>query len=535
MLRLHNSTIPRAAALLSFALALLCISGPAAAQQDEVPSRKTAGSNATHHTDAMDRFAELAELPFPENAPADATAKTLMEELYFQRACQVYLWALPAMNCVAMRDGSAKTFGPGYSVMPIWRERLNAKTLVTTPNSDVVYAMAFLDLEQDGPMVVEVAAGLQGILDDFWQRPLTGPKTDSVLGVPSPDGKRWFGDVGLVGPDEGKGGTYIILPPDYEGPEPEGGFVYRSRTYNVFIFWRAFFQDPSDLSKPVAVMEATKIYPLGKKEQARPMKFPEGSGVPADLLFPRDASYFELLAEFIDDEFVDPTELDMRGMLAGIGIVKGRPFAPSARQREILGRAALTAFKMGKAMFTHGVNEMEGGRQWPDRQYVNPFVGGSPFFLADSYLRLDSRILYFSNAYSVSPAMATDFVGKGAKYPCTFRDSEGEILSGGQSYKLHLPAGIPAKIFWSVTVYDADNASGLDNGQPLPSINTMDRPQANADGSIDIHFGPEKPAGAANWLRTVPGKAWFTIVRLYGPDQPYFDGTWKPDDIIKLK
>lgn len=481
-----------------------------------------------------DRFAELAEQPFIENAATDAAAKTLMEELYFQRACQVYLWALPAMNCVAMRDGSAKAFDPGYNVMPIWRERLDPKTLVTTPNSDVIYAMAFLDLKKDGPMVVEVAAGLQGILDDFWQRPLTGPLTESGLGLPSPDGKRWFGDVGLVGPDGGKGGKYIVLPPDYKGTEPTDGFVFRSRTYGVFIFWRAFFQDPADLSKPVAVMEATKIYPLGRKESAKPMKFPEGSGIPADLLFPRDSGYFDMLARFIDHEYVDPTEMDMRGMLASIGIVKGKPFMPTVRQREILDRAALTAFKMGKAMTTHGIAEMEGGLQWPDRQYVNPFMGGSPFFYENTYMSLDNRTLYFLNAYSVSPAMAINIVGMGAKYPTTFRDADGDILSGGKPYKLHLPAGIPAKLFWSVTVYDVDNASGLDNGQPLPSINSMDRPQANADGSIDIYFGPEKPEAAANWLRTVPGKSWFILLRLYGPDQPYFDNTWKPDDIVKL-
>jgi hypothetical protein len=483
---------------------------------------------------AGDRFTDLAEQPFVEGAPTDATAMTLMEELYFQRACQVYLWALPAINTVAMRDGSAKAYGAGYNVMPIWKERLNAKTLVTTPNSDVIYAMAFLDLEKDGPMVIEVPPGLQGILDDFWQRPLAGPLTDSRLGVPSADGKRWFGDVGLVGPDQGKGGNYIILPPDYEGEVPKDGFVFRSRTYDVFIFWRAFFQNPKDLSKPVARMEATKIYPLGKQANVKPMKFPDASGVPADLLFPRDASYFDMLSRFIDHEYVDPTDMDMRGMLASIGIIKGKPLTPTKRQREILNDAAMTAFKMGKAMTTHGIQDMEGGLLWPDRQYVNPFMGGSPFFYADTYMNLDNRMLYFLNAYSASPAMAITMVGKGAKYPTTFRDADGNILSGDKTYKLHLPAGIPAKLFWSVTVYDLDTASGLDNGQPLPSINTMDRPMVNADGSTDIYFGPDKPKGADNWLRTVPGKAWFILLRLYGPEKPYFDNTWKPDDIVKV-
>lgn len=481
----------------------------------------------------QDSTKALADLPFFENYPTDATANALLEELLFQRAVQSYLWALPAMNVVAMKEETERLFGAGYNIMPVWRSRLDQTTLVTTPNSDVVYAMAFLDLEKDGPMVVEVAPGLQGILDDFWQRPLSGPLTDNKLGLPSPDGKRWFGDVGLVGPDEGEGGTYVVLPPDYEGEEPDDGYVFRSRTYGVFIFWRAFFQDPADLSKPVAAMEQTRIYPLGGREQAKPMQFPEGSGVPANLLFPRDVSYFDMLARFVDHEYVDPTEMDMRGMLATLGIVKGVHFNPDSRMRAMLDRAALTAFKMSKAIVSHGIREMPGGLQWKDRQYVNAFIGGDPFFYSESYLNLDNRTAYFTDAYSLSPAMAMNFVGMGAKYPVALRDADGELLSGGHSYKLRLPPDIPAKLFWSVTVYDAEHASGLDNGQPLPSLNSMDRPHVDADGSVTIHFGPEKPDGADNWLRTVPGRGFFAIVRLYGPDQAYFDNTWRPDDLVR--
>jgi hypothetical protein len=130
--------------------------------------------------------------------------------------------------------------------------------------------------------------------------------------------------------------------------------------------------------------------------------------------------------------------------------------------------------------------------------------------------------------------MAMNFVGMGAKYPVTFRDANGDLLIGSSSYKLHLPAGIPAKLFWSVTVYDAEHASGLDSGQALPSLNSMDRPRLNADGSVDIYFGPDRQEGAENWLRTVPGRGFFTIIRLYGPDQPYFDESWRPDDLHKL-
>jgi len=115
---------------------------------------------------------ELANLPFPGNYPAKQSSQVLLDELMFQRAVQVFLWALPAVSMYGMKEGSEKVFGKGYNVLPIWKQHLNAKTLLTTPNSDVIYALSYLDLKEDGPLVMEVPPKLQGLLDDFWQRPL---------------------------------------------------------------------------------------------------------------------------------------------------------------------------------------------------------------------------------------------------------------------------------------------------------------------------------------------------------------------------
>jgi len=169
----------------------------------------------------VDRYDALANSPMNENRPTPETSKLLREELLFQRATQTYLWALPLINTLGMKTGSEKTFGAGYNVLPVWKKRLDAKTLVTTPNSDVIYAMSYLDLGKDGAMVFEAAPGLQGILLDFWQRPIPG----STL-----KGRSFAGDVGLPGPDEGKGGKFLILPPGYKGAVSPGYFVYRSDT-----------------------------------------------------------------------------------------------------------------------------------------------------------------------------------------------------------------------------------------------------------------------------------------------------------------
>ncbi|RKP57923.1 DUF1254 domain-containing protein [Pararobbsia silviterrae] len=469
----------------------------------------------------------LANAPFAGDFPTADTAKALSEELYFERAVQVYLWSLPAVNLFAMKEGSEKTYGAGYHVLPVWKERLNAKTKVTTPNSDCLYAMGYVDLAKDGPIVVEVPPKTQGILDDFFQRPLTGP----VIG-----GKTYTGDFGFVGPDAGKGGNYLIVPWNYSHPAPKGYYVYRSRTNNVLVFFRAFFTDPKNLAPPNQLVAATHIYPYGKRESALAMEFPDGSSTPAFMLFPQDGTYFDMLARFVEQETVDPADMDMRGMMAAIGIQKGKPFEPTQRQRELLDKAAKTAFKMSKDEIFNALASQPGGRYYPDRQWVNVFAGQNPEFKASgTFTNLVQRDAYFTSAYAASPGMVVDIVEKGAKYPSTWRDADGNYLDGAKTYQLHLPPNVPAANFWSVTVYDSITASGLENGQPLPSLNSMDKPAANQDGSFDLYFGPSAPAGQeSNWVQTVPGKGYFVILRLYSPKQAFFDQTWKPDDMKRV-
>ena len=180
---------------------------------------------------------DLTELKFPGDYPNKVSSERLFDELDFQRAVQVYLWALPAMNIDAMRQGSEAAFGAGNHILPVWKDRLNTKTKVTTPNSDVVYAMSYLDLK-NGPVVVEVPPKLQGMFDDFWHRPIC--------------------DVGFVGPDKGVGGKYLLLPPDHEGEKPEGFFTFKSPTYRVLLFWRGFLVD-GKTDQAVSLIEKTKV------------------------------------------------------------------------------------------------------------------------------------------------------------------------------------------------------------------------------------------------------------------------------------
>ena len=482
-----------------------------------------------------DRFDALANLPFEQNRPTPETARTLMDELAFQQATQAYLWAMPLLNTLGMKFGSEHVFGAGYNILPIWKERLDPKTLVTTPNSDVIYAMSYVDMGETGPIVFEAPPNLQGILLDFWQRPIPV------------DGGKFFGDVGLPGPDAGKGGKFLVLPPGYKGDVPDGYYIYRSGTNNLFIFLRAFYQDPKDLAPAVSLMEQAKIYPLNLPEAERkPMKFPNASGVPANMLPRSDASAFDQLKWIVDREGETLASADGLGLLANVGLVAGQPFKPDAKERAILNDAAKTGYKMSRVIGMQSEVNGRDYRVWKDRHWVNPINNitepGPEKSLDLSYrnkaagfTEIEARIWFFTDYYSISPGMVSQTPGKGAAYEIAFNDADGDPLSGNTSYKLTLPANVPAKLFWSLTLYEAENASGLaTKARRFPSLGSRDKPAQNADGTTDLYIGPKAPDGkAANWLATAPGRGFFAILRLYGPGEAAVNYSWKPGDFEK--
>jgi len=486
-------------------------------------------------TAQSERIRSLANLPFEQNRPTEDTARTLMEELTFQRATQTYLWAMPLLNTMGMRDGAADAFGTGYNVMPIWTERLDAKTQITTPNSDLIYAMVFADLGETGPLVFEAPPKLQGIILDAWQRP-----------VPV-DGGEYFGDLGLPGPDGGDGGNFLIVPPGWDGEVPEDHYVYRSGTNNVFFFLRSFYQSLDNIEPASELLRQSVIYPLGQKDSAKPMEFPDAAGGSYNMLPRSDATAFEQLKYLVDTEGENLAGADWLGMLEGIDIASDRDFAPDDATRAILDAAARTAYKTSRVIgFQHGLNGAD-FRVYDDRQWLNPVNNltarwpdvpvGLDWMASDAgYRELDARAWFFTDYFSISPGMVSMTPGKGAYYMIGFEDADGDPLVGDQSYTLDLPPDIPAELFWSVTLYEAENASGLDNGQPFPSLGKLDEPEQNEDGSTTLHIGPQAPEGReGNWLATAPDRGFFAILRLYAPSQPALDGSWKPGDIVKAE
>jgi hypothetical protein len=447
-------------------------------------------------------------------------AEALRDELFYQRAIHAYMLMQPALNTIGMRDGSEDAFGAGYNVLPIWKDRMDSRTWVPTPNADAIYSMSYLDLKKDGPLVVAAPPNVIGMFTDFFQRTIT--------------------DVGLIGPDRARGGLYLLVPPNYDGPRPEGYLTFQSSTYNVLLFFRTIMskgKGKPDPAPAVANAEQTRVYPLWATEKdVKAMKFPNASGKRVNMMYPTDDSYWTKLKEFVDYEPISAIEPEARGVLASIGIIKGHPFKPDAKQKIALQNAVKIAPKMILAMRQLGRPDRR-NLYYKDRQYENAWSGATSDNYQESYTDIDQRAAYYQYAFSSAAAMVMRTIGAGSKYPFAVRDADGEFLNGSNTYKLHLPANPPAGLFWAVTAYNVTDGTMPETEQLLPSTNGYYDVPKNADGSIDIWFGPKQPKGVADsaFIQTVPERHFLAALRLYGTEVEFFDQTWKPDDVVKVK
>src|SRR5262245_22239776 len=444
---------------------------------------------------------------FKNGYPVGDTTSRLLDLQTLNRAVEVYTTQMMRVSEIGSREG-LRAFGattPQHVI--VWENLMEAKTVLLTANTETVYALAHLNLRIDGPTVVEAPPHMLGLMEDGLQR--------------------YIVDVGPLGPDKGKGGKFLILPPGYTGSVPDGYFLSRSPTYSVTFAVRGFQVD-NKTDQAVTLMKQIKIYPLAKASAPPPMKFLNGSNQNINTVFPDTLRYFELLAMLVDEEsaeLFDPTE---RWQMQAIGIEKGKPFNPDEKTKALLSEAARIGGAIARANTYANPNTASyyPGRKWQDASGTLSYT-----FTRDGVPQIDARNNVYYMATGNSPAMMDKNVGQGSQYLWTYRDVKGEFLDGGKSYKLHVLPNIPAKNFWSVVVYDTLSRSELQNGQPLPSVSSYTKPKVNADGTIDIFFGPNEPKGGGNWIKTVPGKGWFPIFRFYSPTEAYFDKSWQLNDI----
>jgi hypothetical protein len=451
----------------------------------------------------------IGTLKFTDGFPDDATAAKVYDNLDFQRGVQAYLAALPAVSIEAFLKGFNE-FGSVNQTVLISEQLLDARSLFLTANTTTPYTLLYLSTK-DGPLVVEVPPEVLGPIDDAWFR--------------------WVTDVGITGPDKGKGGKYLLLPPGYTGAVPEGYFVARPRTIGNLLFFRTFLKDGDPKPGVDNVKKNLKVYSLSQAANPPPMKFVDISGKAFNTIGPGDYSLFEFVNRVIQDEPLDAMDPDTLGLFAAIGIEKGKPFTPDARLKKILTEAAAVGDATARTVTYK--TRIKDAYFYPNSAWVTPFIGGSYKFEQNGAVDLDAKNMFFFYATGVTPAMTMKMVGEGSQYAGAFVDTKGNPLDGSKTYSLHMPPNIPAKDFWSFTLYDNQTRSMLQTDQQSPAVGSLTKGLlANADGSVDVYFGPKAPAGKeANWVQTIPGKGWNTLLRLYGPLEPWFNKTWRPGEI----
>jgi len=446
----------------------------------------------------------FGQLNFFDGVPTPETVARLYDGLDLVRGIDVFLNCVPGASLVALRRGlrSSGVTSPGIIG---YTQRADSRGLLLTANTETTYGTTMLDLRAWGPTVIEAPPRSLCVVDDFWFR--------------------YVADMGIAGPDRGQGGKYLYLPPGYAGDVPDGYYTYRSPTFTNWAVLRALGGLPD--------MKQTRIYPLAEAAAPPDNTWIDWAGLAFNTIHGNDFSFYEEVNELVQEEPTEALDAERAGQLAAIGIVKGQRFAPDDRMRAILDRAARIAAGMARAMaYAPRDPQAELYGSWKQG-----FVGGSYEFLRNGARLLDARTAFHYVATVITPAMAHAQVGAGSAYAITVHDANGDVLDGGRSYRLHMDPDVPAKNFWAVDVYDTQTRSLLQvPSTPYPAVaSNSGRLQANGDGSYDLYFGPQAPAGhEPNWVETTPGKSWFTIFRNYGPLQPWFDQTWRLNEFEPL-
>ena len=447
---------------------------------------------------------------FENGYPTKETVEKIYNERDFQRACQIYLWAIPLVNFSGVE--TVLMSAPGSANGDIIRvDTVPGIKRFLTGNATTPYMMSWLNLKKSGPFVIEMPAGAAaGFVNDMWQRPVT--------------------DVGQPGPDKGLGGKYLVLGPGQTAPEgAEGYTVVQSSTFSNLWLCRL-----PEAPEREAMLSKIRMYPYSQRATAPATKvIPLGAG-PSYANAPRGFAYWEMLSHWINEEPVQERDRIMMGMLKSLGMEKGKPFNPDARMKKILIEASVMGEAMAKA------NDYEKrfmptatyapGSKWMFELCLNPSQE------TEYYTQLDERSTWLYEASCTSAGMVTKTPGIGSVYLGINEDNEGNWLDGATNYRLHVPPNAPVKQFWSITLYDVSTRCLIENGTEVTDRSSRHDLVKNADGSVDLYFGPKAPKGfEKNWIPTLAGKSWFPYFRLYGPTEAHFNRTWVLPDIEKVK
>lgn len=467
----------------------------------------------------------IGTLHFSDGVPDRKTADLVYDYLDRMRAVDVFLKCMPAASMRHLMLGPETIGANDFNKVLIFEELMDSKSLYLTGNTSTLYTSPQLNLKETGPIVLEVPPGMLGAFNDSWFR--------------------YVQDIGPFGQDKGLGGKYLVLPPDYTGDIPEGYFIVHSPSFRIFPFMRSSIAN--GIKAAVAnIKEHMKIYPLDLKDSPPAMEWVNGSGKSFNTIHDNDIRFYYTVNEVIQEEPLDLIDPETRGLLASIGIEKGKPFQPDDRMTRILTDAVAIANATARSIVWYPrvdgfIDNMKGTMIYPEDNsaWHMAWVDKNVFFTGkDGHtINSDARVMFFYPYTAVTPAMAVTIPGKGSDFAMAYFDANKQPFDGSKKYRVHIPPNPPAKDFWALTIYDSQTRSQLQTDQKFPSVGSQTEGiKMNQDGSYDIYFGPEAPAGFKNnWLQTIPGKSWFVILRMYGPLEPWINKTWRPGEIEMVK
>jgi hypothetical protein len=445
--------------------------------------------------------------------PPEQLAKDTMR----RRAIEAVIWGMSAVNTDLMYRAMARETKGGWNQLVYWSRLPDWKNQTLTPNPDAIYFMPFINTKDVGPVVLEIPpadeGSITGTVMDVWQSALE--------------------DVGPAGVDKGGGGKYLILPPGYKDQVPAGYVPLVSQTYEGYALLRSIPNSGSeaDVAKAVAYGKRIKLYPLSEAVNPPATTFNDAVDVVFDSTIPYDLRFFESLDHIVQAEPWLERDKAMIDQLKSIGIEKGKPFEPDPKTRDILNDAASEAH----AWLVTKYEAFFSSRYYDDARWAMPgsleLMGEMETFYAkpDIY-PVDDRGVTYSYGY-----FCPKHLGGGSSYLLTIADKGGQSLDGGTTYRLTVPANAPVKQYWSATVYDRATHAPIRNARwPSRSSQTPGL-QKNANGSVDVYFGPKAPRGKeSNWIPTSAGAGFEVLFRFYGPEKALFDKTWKLPDIEQI-
>jgi hypothetical protein len=439
------------------------------------------------------------------------------ERLVHSRAVEAVIWGMPAVNTdLMLQEMLTKTQGKVNQFI-YWGRPMDYHNQTLTPNPDTIYFMLFFNLK-DGPMVLEVPPiGAEGSLTGntmtVWQTALE--------------------DVGALGIDKGKGGKFAILPPGDKRELPAGYTALRPDTYGGYALLRVNMKShaAADVATAIAYGKRMKFYPLSAAANPPTSVFTDVQDVDYDSTIRYDASFFQSLNRIVQAEPWIERDRAMIDVLRTIGIEKGKPFAPDAATQKILVAAVAEAKDVLARRYDQGFPPFFPNSHWMLPTAQEAMDGQSSAYADPQRYAVDARALMYTYGY-----IAIKNVGTAQFYLIALRDKDGKAFDGGKTYRLRVPANAPLEQYWSVTAYDRQTHAlikGMSRASRSSQITDM---QKNADGSLDVYFGPKAPAGKdAHWVPTDPKRGFELMFRIYGPKKAFFDKTWVLPDVEVVK